>query len=104
MKMKCEHGVSIYEDCIACNAEYDRTNHTWETKMIRRELGSIDMRVIALMRERTAERIARVALRDALMEALPILNEGAASGMVPFASCKAVYAKVCEVLEVEPQP
>jgi hypothetical protein len=48
--------------------------------------------------------MARIVLRDALMDALPILNEGAASGMVPFASCKAVYAKVCEVLEVEPQP
>jgi hypothetical protein len=104
MKMKCEHGISIYEDCIACNAEYDRQNHTWETKMIRRELGSIDARIVSLQREREAERRARRILHDALLEALPILNEGAASGMVPFASCKAVYAKVCEVLEVEPQP
>ena len=48
---------------------------------------------------------ARVAeLEAALTAADEVLNEGQASGMVPFAQCKRVYAQVCKTLHIEPRP
>lgn len=48
---------------------------------------------------------ARVAeLEEGLTAILPTLNEGAASGMVPFQECKDNYARACKLLGVQPQP
>jgi len=66
MEMKCEHGVGIHQDCIACNAEYNRSGQTWETKLIRRELAMVDARFLEMQRERGAERKARILYQDAL--------------------------------------
>jgi hypothetical protein len=57
--MNCEHGVSIYEDCTPCNHLYTSMAQHWETKQIRRELASVDQRLVQLARER--ERFRREA-------------------------------------------
>jgi hypothetical protein len=51
-QMVCEHGVSIYDDCCACNHLYTSMEQHWETKQIRKELASVDLRLVQLARER----------------------------------------------------
>ena len=55
---------------------------------------------LALEEER--DRVAE--LEAGLTAILPTLNEGAASGMVPFQECKDNYALACKLLGVQPQP
>ena len=53
--MTCEHDISIHQDCDDCTAKYNSEEQCWETKQMRRELASVDLRVTGLMRERSAE-------------------------------------------------
>ncbi len=71
--MNCEHGVSIYEDCNACNNLYTSMNQHWETKQIRRELASVDLRFVQLAREREAERRRRMKAEAKVEEAKTML-------------------------------
>jgi hypothetical protein len=60
MEMNCEHGISIHRDCAACNTKYLNETSFWETTQIRRELATLDQRLVDLSRERSAERMRRI--------------------------------------------
>ena len=68
MEMNCEHGISIHHDCDACTAQYTSENQVWETKQIRRELTSVELRITSAMRERGAERRRRIEAEKQLEE------------------------------------
>ena len=66
MEMNCEHGISIHHDCDACTALYTSENQVWETKQIRRELASFDLRITMYAREREAWRKRALTAEDKL--------------------------------------
>lgn len=68
MEMKCEHGINIHQTCEDCNDMFLSDKSHWETNQIRRELASVDLRLVELCKEREAERRRRIELQTQLRE------------------------------------
>lgn len=79
MEMNCEHGISINHTCVECETKILNQEKYWESKQIRRELATLDQRLVDISRERSAERTRRINAEDELISLCSIITTELAS-------------------------